>query len=189
MLRGYIRLPSVNNSFIWFSFLTDVTLGTCNASSCWEHDQKRARCSLNMAFSHCQYCGGGVCFFRGNSLLLLEHRSLLFTNQWRRHGGKGEKLPPMGRRPKLCNMCVLSLSWNFFVSRQIHCKAVEQRATLIHRQYKRDWGTSYSRPPIDPYLTSPLLQYPGGATDINRPFGDQRKNTNRLIISVTDAPS
>jgi len=34
---------------------------------------------------------------------------------------------------------------------------------LIHRQYNRDWGTSYSRPPIDPYLTSPLLQNPGGA--------------------------
>ena len=47
---------------------------------------------------------------------------------------------------------------------QIHCKAVEQRATLIHRQYNRDWGTSYSRPPIDPYLTSPLLQNPGSAT-------------------------
>ena len=44
------------------------------------------------------------------------------------------------------------------IARQIHCKAVEQRATLIHRQYNRDWGTSYSRPPIGPYLTSPLLQ-------------------------------
>jgi len=41
------------------------------------------------------------------------------------------------------------------ITRQIHCKAVEQRAKLIHRQYNRDWGTSYSRPPIDPYLTSP----------------------------------
>jgi len=41
------------------------------------------------------------------------------------------------------------------ITRQIHCKAVEQRATLIHRQYNRDWGTLYSRPPIDPYLTSP----------------------------------
>jgi len=40
------------------------------------------------------------------------------------------------------------------ITHQIHCKAVEQRATLIHRQYNRDWGTSYSRPPIDPYLTS-----------------------------------
>jgi len=38
------------------------------------------------------------------------------------------------------------------IRRQIHCKAVEQRATLIHRQYNRDWGTSYSRPP---YLTPP----------------------------------
>jgi len=44
--------------------------------------------------------------------------------------------------------------------------AVEQRATLIHRQYNRDWGTSYSRPPIDPYLTCPLLQNPGGATGL-----------------------
>ena len=50
------------------------------------------------------------------------------------------------------------------ITRQIHCKAVEQRATLIHRQYNRDWRTSYSRPPIDPYLTPPLLQNPGGAT-------------------------
>jgi len=41
------------------------------------------------------------------------------------------------------------------ITRQIHCKAVEQTATLIHRQYNRDWGISYSRPPIDPYLTSP----------------------------------
>ena len=79
-------------------------------------------------------------------------------------GGKGGSFPSMGDVQKLCNMCVLSLSWNFFVSRQIHCKAFEQRATLIHRQYNRDWGTSYSRPPIDPYLTSPLLQNPGGAT-------------------------
>jgi len=56
------------------------------------------------------------------------------------------------------------------ITRQIHCKAVEKRATLIHRQYNRDWGTSYSRPPIDPYLTPPLLQNPGGATGW-RPLG------------------
>ena len=30
------------------------------------------------------------------------------------------------------------------------------------------WGTSYSRPPIDPHLTFPLLQNPGGATDWTR---------------------
>ena len=53
------------------------------------------------------------------------------------------------------------------ITRQIHCKAVEQRATLIHRQYNRDWGTSYSRPPVDPYLTFPLLQNPGGATALD----------------------
>ena len=50
------------------------------------------------------------------------------------------------------------------ITRQIQCKAVEQRATLIHRKYNRDWGTWYFRPPIDPYLTFPLLQNPGGAT-------------------------
>jgi len=51
------------------------------------------------------------------------------------------------------------------ITRQIHCKAVELRATLIHRQYNRAWGTSYSRPHRDPYLTPPpLLQNPGGAT-------------------------
>ena len=44
------------------------------------------------------------------------------------------------------------------ITRQIHCKAVKQRATLIHRQYNRDWGTSYSRPPIDQYLTSPCYK-------------------------------
>ena len=41
------------------------------------------------------------------------------------------------------------------ITRHIHCKAVEQRATLIHRQYNRDWGTSYSRPPIDPSTSLP----------------------------------
>ena len=30
--------------------------------------------------------------------------------------GEGGSFPPMGGRPKLCNMRVLSLSWNFFVS-------------------------------------------------------------------------
>jgi len=52
------------------------------------------------------------------------------------------------------------------ITRQIHYMAVEQRATLIHRQYNLDWGTSYSRPPIDPYLTPPLIQNPGGATGV-----------------------
>ena len=61
----------------------------------------------------------------------------------------------------MCAFIVIEILRN---TRQIQCKAVEQRATLIHRQYNRDWGTSYSRPPIDPYLISPLLQNPGGDT-------------------------
>jgi len=59
---------------------------------------------------------------------------------------------------------MLSLSWNFFVSHDKYIARPSSRATLIHRQYNGDWGTSYSRPPIDLYLTSPLLQNPGGAT-------------------------
>jgi len=55
-------------------------------------------------------------------------------------GGKGEASPLWVDVQKLCNMCV-------------HCSKCVSF-----------WGTSYSRPPIDPYLTPPLLQNPGGAT-------------------------
>ena len=61
------------------------------------------------------------------------------------------------------------------ITRQIHCKAVEQRATMIHRQYNRDWVTSYSRPPIDPYLTSPrykILEAPLFQRDGSREFAN-----------------
>ena len=61
-------------------------------------------------------------------------------------------------------MCAFIVMEILRITRQIHCKAVELRATLIHRQYNRAWGTSYSRPHRDPYLTPPLLQNPGGAT-------------------------
>ena len=47
---------------------------------------------------------------------------------------------------KLCNTCA-------FIAMKL------LRITL-----QIPWGTSYSRPPIDPYLTSLLLQNPGGAT-------------------------
>ena len=72
------------------------------------------------------------------------------------------------------------------ITRQIHCKAVEQRATLIQRQYNRDWGTSYSRPPIDEYLTSPPLQNPGGASDgssllLTSPTCFQSRNESKKI--------
>ena len=90
----------------------------------------------------------------------------------RRENAAEPVAPPGGSFPlwvdvqKLCTMCVLSLSWNFFVSHDKYiARPSEQTATLINRQYNRDWGTSYSRPPIYPYLTSPLLQNPGGATD------------------------
>jgi len=59
------------------------------------------------------------------------------------------------------------------ITRQMHCKAVEQRATLIHRQYNRDWGTSYSRPPIDPYLISPRYKILAEPLATNR--GDSRE--------------
>ena len=66
---------------------------------------------------------------------------------------------------KLCNnVCAFIVMELVRLARQIHCKAVEQRATLIHRQYNRDWGTSYSRPPYGPIPQFPLLQNPGGAT-------------------------
>jgi len=45
------------------------------------------------------------------------------------------------------------------------------------------WGTSYSRPPIDPYLTYPLLQNPGGATDENKgcPYSITERTVPELI--------
>jgi len=78
-------------------------------------------------------------------------------DQWRRQGGKGKLPPPLWVDvQKLCNMCVLSSSWNFFVSHDKYiARPSSKRATLTHRQYNRDRGTSYSRPPIDPYFTSP----------------------------------
>ena len=57
-------------------------------------------------------------------------------------------------------MCVLSLSWNT-------TNTVQGRRAKSHvdtQTIQPGLGTSYSRPPIDPYLTSPLLQNPGGAT-------------------------
>ena len=74
-------------------------------------------------------------------------------------------------------MCAFIVMELLRITRQIHCKVVEQRATLIHRQYNWDWGTSHSRPPIDPYLTSPLLQNSGGATVQT----DNHTNTSSVI--------
>jgi len=81
--------------------------------------------------------------------------------------GKRGKLPPLWVDvQKLCNMCVcvFIVMEILRITRQIHCKAVEQRATLIHRQYNRDRGNSYSRPYRPIPHSPPLLQNPGGAT-------------------------
>ena len=70
--------------------------------------------------------------------------------QWRRQGEGGEA-SPMGGRPKIMQyVCAFIVMELLRITRQIHCKAVEQRTTLICRQYNRDWGTSYSRPPYRP---------------------------------------
>ena len=64
---------------------------------------------------------------------LLHSITLYRYSQWHRQGGRG-KLPPMGGRPKIMQYvytyCHRTSSYHI---RQIHCKAVEQRATLIHR--------------------------------------------------------
>ena len=51
-------------------------------------------------------------------LLRLSLKTFLFFPQWRRQrgGGRGEASPLWVDVQKLCNMCVLSLSRNFFVS-------------------------------------------------------------------------
>ena len=69
--------------------------------------------------------------------------------QWRRQGERGEASPLRVDVQKLCNnVCAFIVMELLRITRQIHvhCKAVEQRATLIHRQYNRDWGTSYYKP-------------------------------------------
>ena len=77
--------------------------------------------------------------------------------------GEGGSFPLYGWTSKNYVICVCfhchRTSYDKYIARP------SSRATLVHRQYNRDWGTSYSRPPIDPYLTSPLLRNPGGATD------------------------
>ena len=74
--------------------------------------------------------------------------------------GEGGSFPSYGWTSKNYVICVCfhCHGTSSRITRQIHCKAVEQRAPLIHRRYNRDWGTSYSRPPIDTYLTSPCYK-------------------------------
>ena len=97
--------------------------------------------------------------------VVLEKRPLNeCISQWRHQGGRGEASPLWADVQKLCNMCVCS-----------HCHGTSSYHTTNTLQGRRakshvdtqtiqpGLGTTYSRPPIDPYLTSPLLQNPGGA--------------------------
>ena len=96
-------------------------------------------------------------------------RRLPFHDFWMRHrrwcsGAARGKLPPYGWTSK-----------NYVIYACFHCHGTSSYHTTNTLQGRRakshvdtqtiqpDWGTSYSRPPIDPYLTSPLLQNPGGA--------------------------
>jgi len=95
-------------------------------------------------------------------LLRLSLKTFLFFPQWRLQ--RGGKLPPYGWTSKNYVICVC-----------FNCHGTSSYHTTNTKPYKFPmhcskcvsfWGTSYSRrsSPIDPYLTSPLLQNPGGAT-------------------------
>jgi len=73
-----------------------------------------------------------------------------------RGAARGGEASPYGWTSKnyvicVCFHCHGSSSYHTTYTLQ----GVEQRATLIHRQYNRDWETSYSRPPIDQYFIPP----------------------------------
>jgi len=113
------------------------------------------RCRFNNCFLIPRASATEKCNYTKPTAGHTDHSSIR-QRQWRRQGGRGEASPPYGWTSKNYVMCVCAFIVMELhrITRQMHCKAVEQRATLIHRQY-RDWGTSYSRPPTDPYLTSP----------------------------------
>ena len=57
--------------------------------------------------------------------------------QWRRQG-EGEASPYGQTSRNYVNVCAFIFMELLRITRQIHRKAVEQRATLIHRKYNRD---------------------------------------------------
>jgi len=82
-------------------------------------------------------------------------------DQWRRQGGRREA-SPYGWTvdvQKLCNMCVFSLSWNFFVS---HDKYIAKPSSKEPRWYTDNTTGTGGLRTLDPHF--PLLQNPGGAT-------------------------
>jgi len=76
---------------------------------------------------------------------------------WVSGAARGGKLRPIRVDvQKLWNrpMCVLSLSWNFFVS----LRTKPYKFPMHCSKCVSFWETSYSRLPIDPYLTSPCYK-------------------------------
>jgi len=116
-----------------------------------------------------------VSSYRNNRDACLVRLPISDTVQVRREtvappGGR-EKLPPYGWTSKNYVICV-----------RFHCHGTSSYHTTntlqgrrakshvdTHQTIQPGLGTSYSRPPIDPYLTSPLLQNPGGATAAKYP--------------------
>jgi len=101
-----------------------------------------------------------------NASARLAQKSSLYTIRlpiiFRCSGAARGEAPPYGWTSKNYVICVC-----------FHCHGTSSYHTIKNEPYKFPmhcskcvsfWGTSYSRPPIDPYLTSPLLQNPGDAT-------------------------
>jgi len=105
-------------------------------------------------------------YIYGVCLYLLWHCWLgVRKSRWRRQGGAGEASPLWVDVQKLCNMCVLSLSWNFFVS---HDKYIARPSSKEPRWYTDNTTGTGGLCTLDPLSTHtslpPLLQNPGGAT-------------------------
>ena len=80
-----------------------------------------ANCQSNTNITETVAIVQSVCVFAGSS-----------GAAW----GEGREASPLWVDvQKLCNMCAFIVVELLRITRQIHCKAVEQRATLIHRQY------------------------------------------------------
>ena len=92
---------------------------------------------------------------RRPTLPALKHKHCRDHNQVTSGAARAGSFPPWVDVQKLCSMCVLSLSWNFFVSHDKYI-ALQGRRAKSHvdtQTIQPGLGTSYSRPPIDPYLT------------------------------------
>ena len=65
------------------------------------------------------------------SAILVRHEVTDCRTQWRCQGGRGSFSPLWVDVQKLCNRCVLSLSWNFFVS---HDKYIARPSSQVDTQ-------------------------------------------------------